>query len=60
MWGSASAVPAFPADEATDKLFATVPKTHDNLNLLGIYPNFGKVRWIPPSNVKVITVIKKK
>ncbi|MEP7076048.1 MAG: hypothetical protein ABI878_09565 [Acidobacteriota bacterium] len=60
LWGSASAVPAFPADEATDKLFARVPKTHDNLNLLGVYPNFGKVRWIPPINVKVITVIKKK
>jgi hypothetical protein len=50
----ARAVPVFPADDPTDEFFKKVPKTHDNLDLLGRYLNFAKVRWVPPGNIQVI------
>ena len=44
----------FPADDATAALFATAPRTQDNLNLLGRYVNFRRVRWVRPENVEVV------
>jgi hypothetical protein len=54
MPGSVTAVPVFPADSTSDSFFSKVIKTRDNLNLLGRYPNFGKVRWIRPENIRVV------
>ena len=52
-----SAACVFPADDATDLLFAAAPATRDNLNRLGIYTNFGKVRWVRPENVRVLQTL---
>jgi hypothetical protein len=52
-----SAACVFPADDATDLLFAAAIATHDNLGQLDIYTNFGKVRWVRPEHVKVLQTI---
>jgi hypothetical protein len=49
-----SAACVFPADDATDQLFAQARATHDNLGQLDIYTNFGKVRWVRPENIRVL------
>lgn len=44
----------FPADDATQDLFGTARATKDNLNQLGIYPNFSRARWVRPEHVRVL------
>jgi hypothetical protein len=46
-----SAVPVFPADEFTDRLFRTAPATRDNLRQLRFYLNINRVRWVRPNNI---------
>jgi hypothetical protein len=52
-----SAACVFPADDATDLLFATARAIHDTLGKVYIYTNFGNVRWVRPENVKVQQMI---
>lgn len=50
-FASVSAVPVFPYDNLTDRLFHQAPATRDNLNQLRGYPNMRKLRWIRPENI---------
>jgi hypothetical protein len=52
--GNVSAACLFPVDDATDALFAAAAPTRDNLDQLGIYTNFHKVRWARPENIEVV------
>jgi hypothetical protein len=53
-FSNVSAACVFPADDATAALFSTAVETRDNLGQLGIYRNFGRVRWIRPENINVL------
>lgn len=49
--GNVTAVPIFPYDPYTDRLFQSAPKTHDTLNQLRGYQNIDKMRWVRPENI---------
>ncbi len=55
-----TAVAVFPADDATDALFATTPPTIDQGNRLSQYLNFSKVRWVRPENLAVLASLTEK
>ncbi len=50
-FSNVSAACIFPVDDATDEIFSSAKPTYDNRNQLGIYVNFGKVRWARPENI---------
>ncbi|MCB0112017.1 MAG: hypothetical protein KDE53_39105, partial [Caldilineaceae bacterium] len=54
-FGNVAAVPVFPYDTFTDRLFQTAPATRDNLNQLAQYSNIGKMRWVRPENIVVVS-----
>ncbi|MBV8316571.1 MAG: hypothetical protein JOZ53_16660, partial [Planctomycetaceae bacterium] len=58
MPGNVSAATVFPANDDTESLFDQGPSTHDNLNQLRGYVNFGKVRWVRPGNIRVVRLLR--
>ncbi|MGD9045946.1 MAG: S8 family serine peptidase, partial [Desulfobacterales bacterium] len=53
-FGNVAAVPIFPYDDFTDRLFSTAPATDDNLNQLRSYTNIRKMRWVRPENILTV------
>ncbi|MEW8492464.1 MAG: hypothetical protein AB2604_01560 [Candidatus Thiodiazotropha taylori] len=49
-----AAVPVFPVDNFTDRLFRTAAATQDNLRQLRFYLNINRVRWVRPNNIWVM------
>lgn len=57
-FGNVAAVPIFPYDAFTDRLFGTAPKTRDNLNQLAQYVNIRKMRWVRPENIVTVQAFR--
>jgi hypothetical protein len=53
-FGNVAAVPVFPYDSFTERLFRSGRPTRDNLNHLRLYPNIRHMRWVRPENVSMI------
>jgi hypothetical protein len=54
-FGNVAAVPIFPYDTFTQRLFATAPRTRDNLGQLRRYVNIELMRWARPGNITIVS-----
>lgn len=49
-----AAVPIFPYDDLTDRIFQLARQTYDTLGQLRTYVNIGKMRWARPEHIALV------